>query len=503
MQEIQKQNTSENSENKENPNLLQKPESAVKKPKKILKKIIFSLIFLFTALAVFSSQVLVSEQGSSSWFSHLPIIKQLKHLAESADRSLKGENIDRINILLLGMGGKKHEGGYLTDTIMLASLEPSTKKVALISIPRDMAIPVENMGYRKINSINAYAEANQPDSGGMAISQAMSDIINVPVDYYFRVDFEAFVDLIDELGGIDVEVEKTLDDYSYPIEGREDDPDYASRYQHLHIEKGLQTMDGALALKYARSRHGISGEGSDFARAKRQQIIILAVKNKLLNAGNLLKPMMISDIINNFQEHISTNLKVWEIIKLWSMFSDVEKGKITNKVIDNSANGLLTDSITDQGAYMLMPRSGDYAEIQYFINNIFSSAPEAVKTKVSNERATVEVRNGTWINGLASQTAQDIEKLGFIVVRIGNSAQQNFQKSVLYDLTYGEKASSLSILKDATNANVSYGLPDWLVADIGAELENENSPVQPDFILILGQDADKSNSGMENIETEN
>jgi len=474
------------------------PQNIRKKPKKMLKKIIFFLIFLLILPAIFFSQSLVSGQSSAFWLSHLPGIRQLQHLAESADRDLKGENIDRINILLLGMGGKKHEGGYLTDTIMLASFEPSTKKVALISIPRDLAVPVENMGWKKINSINAYAESSQPGSGGLAISQAMSDIMNVPIDYYFRVDFEAFINLVDELGGIEVEVDNALDDYRYPISGREDDPNYDARFEHLHVEKGLQTMDGSLALKFARSRHGINGEGSDFARAKRQQSIILAAKNKLLDSSNLLKPKMISDIIANFEEHISTNLKVWEIIKLWSIFSDVGKESITNKVIDNSPNGLLTDSISDQGAYILSPRSGDFTEIQYFINNIFSSAPVSVSARVSDERATIEVRNGTWINGLASQTALDIEKLGFIIVRIGNSAQQNFQKSVIYDLTYGEKAESLGILKEATGANVSYGLPDWLVADIDKELKNEASPIQPDFILILGQDADNTDSGMEN-----
>jgi len=472
-----------------------------KSNKKVFKIFIYLFIFLFTCLAVFSSQILVSKQSLDSWFYKLPIIKQIKHLAESADRALKGENIDRINILLLGMGGKQHEGGYLTDTIILASLEPSAKKVALISIPRDLAIPVEDgNNLRKINSINAYAEMKLADSGGMAISQALSDILNIPIDYYFRVDFEAFVNLVDELGGVKIYVENNLDDYRYPIAGKENAEDYESRFKHLHIEKGWQTMDGDLALQYARSRHGINGEGSDFARAKRQQNIILAVKDKLLDSKNLLKPKMIFDIIENFQDHISTNFKVWEIIKLWDMFNEVEKGKITNKVLDNSPNGLLSESISEQGAYILSPRSGDFAEIQYFINNVFSNAPEEVKIKISKERATIEVRNGTWINGLASQTALDIEKLGFIVVRIGNSSQQNFQKSVIYDLTYGEKSKSLAILKEAVSANVSFGLPDWLIEEISMEISNENNPIQPDFILILGQNADKTNSGKENIE---
>ncbi|MCK5320117.1 LCP family protein, partial [Candidatus Parcubacteria bacterium] len=317
-----------------------------------------------------------------------------------------------------------------------------------------------------------------------------------------RVDFEAFVNLVDELGGVNVYVENNLDDYRYPVAGNEDAEDYESRFKHLHIEKGWQTMDGGLALQYARSRHGINGEGSDFARAKRQQNIILAVKNKLFNSKNLLKPVMIADIIKNFQDHISTNFKIWEIVKLWDLFKEVDKEKITNKVLDNSPNGLLTESISEQGAYILSPRSGDFAEIQYFINNVFSGAPEEVKIKVSKERATIEVRNGTWINGLASQTALDIEKLGFIVVRIGNSSQQNFQKSVIYDLTYGEKAKSLAILKEAVSANVSFGLPDWLIEEISQEIDSENNPIQPDFILILGQNADESNSGKENIEEE-
>ena len=478
-------------------------EKIKKRPKKFLKVFIYLFIFFFTVTAVFSSQILVSKQSLDSWFYKLPLIRQIKHLAESADRTLKGENIDRINILLLGMGGKQHEGGYLTDTIILASLEPSTKKVAMVSIPRDLAIPIEDGNrLQKINSINAYAEMKQSDSGGMAISQALGDILSIPIDYYFRVDFEAFTNLVDELGGVEVYVENNLDDYRYPVRGKEEDEDYESRFEHLHIEKGRQEMNGELALKYARSRHGINGEGSDFARAKRQQNIILAVKNKLFDSKNILKPKMIFDIIENFQDHISTNFKIWEIVKLWDLFKEVEKGEITNKVLDNSPNGLLSESISEQGSYILSPRSGDFAEVQYFVNNVFSNVSEEVKIKVSKERATIEVRNGTWINGLASKTALDVEKLGFIVVRIGNSSQQNFQKSVIYDLTYGEKAKSLNILKDAVSANVSFGLPDWLIKEISSEIGDENKPIQPDFILILGQNADENNSGKENAEEE-
>jgi len=471
-----------------------------KKPKLLMKGVAFLFTFLFITFFIFTSQVIVSNQKSSSWIARIPIINTLKNLAESADKTLKGEKRDRINILLLGMGGRQHEGGYLTDTIILLSLDLQNKKVAMISIPRDMAIPIEDNGFQKINSINAYAEMKNANSGGLAVSQALSDILGIPIDYYLRVDFEGFVNIIDELGGIKVLVKNTLEDNRYPIKGMEKADDYEARFEHLYIKKGWQRMDGETALKYSRSRHALGAEGSDFARARRQQIIIEAVKNKLISAHTLFNLSMIGGIINEAKNHISTNLKTWEIIKLWKEFKDVGKDQIINKVLDNGPNGLLVDTIANNGAYILSPRSGDFSEIQYMVNNIFSDAPVEAKNVVLEEAATVEIRNGTWINGLASQTSLDLEKYSFNVIRVGNSSKQNFQKSVIYDLSYGEKEESLAVLKKVLNANVSFGLPNWLVEDLEKDLKNEKNPVQPDFLVILGQDADKTLSGTENKE---
>jgi hypothetical protein len=132
------------------------------------------------------------------------------------------------------------------------------------------------------------------------------------------------------------------------------------------------------------------------------------------------------------------------------------------------------------------------------VGNIFTDAPLTDKEKVKREPATVEVRNGTWINGLANKAALDLEKYGFKILRIGNSNQQNFQKSVIYDLTYGEKIQALTVLKNKTNANVALGMPEWLINDLAKELAKETKSAQPDFILILGQDADTTQSGTEN-----
>ncbi len=468
------------------------------KIKSIAKIAGYLLVFILTIIIFFTSQILISGQNSDSWLLKLPVISQIKRLVESADKELKGEERGRINILLLGIGGKTHDGGLLTDTIILASLDTAEKKVALLSIPRDLLIPVEGMGERKINNINAFAEAESRGSGGLATAQAVSDILNIPIDYYVRLDFAGFINIINELGEMEVDVENTLLDYKYPILGREEAEPYEARFEHLRIEKGRQKMDGELALKYVRSRHAEGVEGSDFARSRRQQKMLEAIKEKILSTHTLFKPMMVGDIIQELNEHLNTNLKIWEMVKLWNMFKNVKKEDIMNRNLDNSPNGLLIDTISQDGAYVLLPLNGDFAEIQYLVNNIFSGAPEETKKHVVTEKTSLEILNGTWINGLANRIALDLEKYGFDIIRISNYSRQNLQKSEIYDLTYGEKIESLKILKEKTNADVNLGLPESLLKELSDSLAEEKNLKQPDFILILGQEADTMGSGTEN-----
>jgi len=476
------------------------PEKESKKMNAFLKVFIYLIIFLVVSFIFFSNQLLTADE-EGSFFDKLPIIGQIKHLAKSSDKKLKGEESGRINILLLGMGGKKHDGGFLTDTIILASINTKTKKIALLSIPRDTSIPAgKDSHLTKINSINAYAEAKESGSGGMAISQALSDVLDIPIDYYVRVDFQGFVNIVDKLGGLDILVENTLEDFSYPVKGREKAEDYASRFEHLYIKKGWQKMDGTLALKYARSRHAYGIEGSDFARGKRQQLVIQAAKEKVLKTNFLLHPKLITGIISELNEHISTNLKVWEIVKLWKLSKDIKRDGITSKVLDNSPNGLLYNKINEIGAYVLLPKSGDFEEISYFVKNIFENAPKEKKEEVLTERATIEIRNGTWINGLAGRKALDLEKYGFDVINVANSSRRNFEKSIIYDLSFGKKIKSLTILKKRAKASVSFELPTWLIKDITKDLKENPKTEKPDFILILGESADPFKSGEVNSE---
>ncbi len=442
--------------------------------------------FLLAAAIIFSATMLISADSRESWLGHIPFLGKL---IVASDNKLAGEKEDRINILLLGMGGANHDGGYLADTIILASLQPSTKKVVLISIPRDLTVPNKNGVWQKVNSINAYAEAKK-ENGSQATADALSNLLDIPIQYYVRVDFDGFVSIIDELGGVTVDVENTLDDYSYPIRGQEDNADYYARFEHLHIAKGLQEMSGDLALKYARSRHGVGLEGSDFARSKRQQKILTAVKDELLTSSNLLKPGMLARIAGQVLEHSSTNLKVGEGLHLWELFKDTAKEQISSVGLDDGPGGLLVSSRGEDGAYILLPIGGNFNEIKAMVKDVFGNIPDASSApktlEISPEAATIEVRNGTNIDGLASEVSARLLPTNFKTIRTANSTRRDLKDAIIYDLTYGSKPQALEVLKNNTNAVIGLELPDWLVKDIKDGLARNPKQERPDFILIVG-----------------
>lgn len=453
-------------------------------PNKKTKRLFIYLGIFGVIALLFAGKILVSSKSSSEWFKNT-FFSGLSHLVINPSAQLEGEENDRINILLLGMGGENHDGGNLTDTIILLSLKPSTKQAAMISVPRDMVAPDSNGNWKKVNSINAYAEAEKDGSGGKAVCDTLSTLLDEPIPYYIRADFQGFINIIDEVGGVDVYVENTFDDYTYPVLGREDAADYYSRFEHLHFDKGWQKMDGATALKYARSRHSLGVEGSDFARAKRQQIVLEAAKDKVLSRNTLTNPATLTKIIGQLESHIGTNLQISEMIKLWNMFKDVQKAQITNKVLDNSVSGLLMDSRGDGGAYILLPRGNSFKPIRDMIDTIFGdilqasssssdiSVPkmansETIKIKKIKESATIEILNGTWISGIASKASANLKEAGFTVLKLGNSQERNYTRNTIYDLTYGTKKEALEALKTAYNAEVSFSWPLWLEEKISA-----------------------------------
>ncbi|MFH1286415.1 MAG: LCP family protein [Candidatus Magasanikbacteria bacterium] len=210
------------------------------------------------------------------------LLKRLKHFIFQKEVDLEGQEEDRINILILGMGGPGHDGPYLTDTIIIASVKPSNGQIAMISIPRDLGVNIPKYGWRKINSANALGEVNKPNWGAAYTTELIENTFDIDIHYYARVDFKAFEEIIDEVGGITVNVDRSFVDREYPAA--------ADKYQVVSFTKGEQKMEGNDALKYARSRHGNNGEGSDFARARRQQKVLLAPKGKSIFYWHTCEP---------------------------------------------------------------------------------------------------------------------------------------------------------------------------------------------------------------------
>lgn len=448
-----------------------------------------AMIFVIVLGLIFSGKVIMSSSGASLWLEQNNFFNKIKSFAPSLDKKLQGEENDRINVLLLGMGGEGHDGAFLTDTIILASIKPSTKEVSLISFPRDLVSPINN--WHKINSINAYAEAESPGSGGEATIKSMSELLETKIDYYIRIDFNGFAKIIDEIGGIEIVVENSFIDNMYPIEGQEDNPNYYARFEKLNFKAGKQTMSGETALKYARSRKAFGIEGSDYARARRQQLMIEAVKNKLLSAGTLLNPVTLSKLAHQLNKNVSTNLEIWEVLRLWDIGKDVEREQIINFVLNDAPDNYLISSRGEDGAFILLPKSGNFSDIRTLVNDIF---PELEVTtiikKTKNETiktisgtSSVAVLNGTWVPGLAGRKSALAKEAGFEILEVANAPMRDYSETIIYDLSDGQKNSALGILKEVLNAQESKSLPEWVK-------DYKLSSSSPDLIIVLGTEAD-------------
>jgi polyisoprenyl-teichoic acid--peptidoglycan teichoic acid transferase len=229
---------------------------------------------------------------------------------------------NRVNILVLGIAGADREGPNLSDLIVVISYDLKTNHLVTISIPRDIWSDALR---DKINSAYAYGLAkNGKYTDGFNLAKAeVGTIIGQPIHYASAINFDQFEELINFLGGVDVNVENSFVDNEFPIAGKEndlcnDDPEFKCRYQTISFTKGLTHMDGKTALNFVRSRHAIGGEGSDFAREKRQQKVIEAIKNKLVafvkksDVGNYKK---LYDLFDKLVKRDINNQQVAIILK--------------------------------------------------------------------------------------------------------------------------------------------------------------------------------------------
>lgn len=472
----------------------------VKNSRHFLRKTIITVVILFIvvivgfgsyAYSITKNQIVDKEQQTG-------LFGQLRRMIDQDVELLQGEQEDRINILLLGQGGPGHPGGTLTDTIMIVSIKPSTQQAALISLPRDLIVTIDEnpaddyFAYRKIN----YAV----EIGGIELAQAkIKEVTGLDIHYYVLADFFGFREMIDDLGGLDINVENSFTDREYP--------DYNYGYQTITFKAGANHLDGERALQYARSRHGNNGEGSDFARARRQQQILDALRAEALSAGTLLNPTKIGKILNSLGAHLSTNAEIWEMMRFVGFANNINQDTVINKVVDNSENGLLYSKIAEEtGAYVLMPKAGitNYSEIQQLAKNIFELS------EVLQEQAVIVVQNGSGVNGLAGVTANALRQVDLKIGYVGNALNNDVKKTIIYDLSRGSTSKTLELLQRAVPAKVLAATRPSAANSIvrrGSDLDATvidmaNLPENTSFVVLLGKDAQSQKNNSNNQDGE-
>ncbi|MFA5954140.1 MAG: LCP family protein [Patescibacteria group bacterium] len=434
------------------------------------------------------ANVIIPGARLSKTFGSSGLLQQLTHLTFSGSRSLVGEQDNRINILLLGVGGAGHDGAYLTDTTILASIEPSTSRVSLISLPRDLVIPYSDGSWRKLNEIYVTGQNTNSHDPGTTAANTVGAFLNIDIPYYVLVDFNGFEKMIDAVGGVNVSIDRTFTDPSFPTPGGEDAPNYKDREMSVTFTAGWQHLNGQRALMFARSRHGNNGEGSDFARARRQQKILLALKDRVFNFGVLLNPITINQLANELSVHLKTNLEPWQALHLYELAKDVNTEQVIRATVDDSPNSLLVGEINTDGAYVLRPKGGNFNRIQELARDIFHNG------ELIQEPTRVEILNGTKVSGLATETANLLVARGYNVVHTGNADDQTVLKTTIYDYTSGARPTSLAALRVLLNAEVAATVPDWLIPTVSTVDPNATSFTAPplsskaDFVIIIGKD---------------
>lgn len=343
------------------------------------------------------------------------LLSSLAHAIPGVSNNLKGENEGRINILLLGMrGADDPAGGNLADSIEVLSIEPKENKASLISIPRDLFVYNPAVGYKtKLNAAYAYGEKNGAGQGISNMEKAIGDVTGLTIHYGVSVNYDAFTQFINAIGGLKITLSEPFEEsiqfnqphvcdsfFTVPT-GKYDTKTkkyfsqetqaYKTRVIHSYplctapastlecggdfkLPAGTQTLDATKALCYARSRE----TSNDFERAKRQQEIITAIKDNLLNAGTLTDFTKLNGILNSLGDNVKTDMQAWEMKRLYDVYSQMKDYTLYQRVIDSSDDsevGLVYGAQDPTFGDILVPKGDNYDRIHQLFQNIFTAAP--------------------------------------------------------------------------------------------------------------------------------
>lgn len=407
-------------------------------------------------------------------------------LASNIDiNQLKGEGDGRVNVLLLGKGGPGHEGPDLTDTIMLASIDPINNKVGLLSIPRDLWVKIPNNGYQKLNA--AYADgkseshakttAGKERDGLNLLDQTLEPVIGVPIHYHVVLDFSAFRDAVNSLGGVTLNV--TPSELNWPSYKPNElyDPTIAweNNWNPVIAKEGVQTMYGKQALLFARSRE----TSSDFARGLRQRALLVGIKNKALSAGTFSNPVKVSSLLSSLGNNVYTDFSLNDMSRLYQIIQKIPSNTINSIDLVTPPHNLLTTGNMN-GLSIVEPRAGlyNYSDITNYIRNTLRDG------FLAKENSSLAVYNATDRVGLAGTESSVLKSFGYRVTQVGNTATvTDPARTTIIDLTKGKDKYTRHYLEQRFGSGARNGLP----PDAGI-----TPPAGTDFVIILGEDVNST-----------
>jgi len=303
----------------------------------IILLVIFISAGLYYQARVAANQIITDNQ---------PVTEEVDNTAVVLGQFDENPFKDTVNILLLGNGGANHPGGGLTDVIQVLSINTRDDKALIFSIPRDLYVDIDGFGKHKINTAYVLGEQQGHGNGGKLAKKEVEQVLDIPIQYYIKIDFTGFIKIINLLQGIDICVEQPINDPK----------------TNTYVKQGCQHMDGEVALDYVRSRYSTS----DFDRSGRQQEVLMAIKEKTLKLNFLLNPLKLNQALNILVGHLNTDVELSEIGFFMALIRDLSNQKNTTYVLDNRKDKLLFSTIIN-GSYVLLPIGGKYDKIQSFV----------------------------------------------------------------------------------------------------------------------------------------
>lgn len=381
---------------------------------------------------------------------------------------LVGEKEDSINILLLGIGGEGHDGPYLTDSIIVAQIKPSTQSVALSAIPRDFLVESHSLGATKINAIFAEGMGGNNkdwDASGKRIREAVEKLSGLTIPYFAVLDFSGFEKAIDEVGGLDITIDTTFTDYTYPDSG-------TGYLPPVTFKAGTEHMNGRRALIFSRSRHAPGSEGTDFARSVRQQKVISAFKEKVVNLNLITDLNSLQKLLNIFASHFHTNLSPGEILKLYSIGKDVPRANIVTASLSPESRLICDLVLAESGAYVLVPCPGKSdADIKFLFTNALTIG------KLNSEKSLVLLADLTSNKNSLQAAEKILNAYGITTVRT-SVPPNTFTTTTLIPLKDNKQFTS-RFISESLNASPRDSLPPGVTI---SEAANASSP---NFLLVL------------------